>query len=262
MRFIHISDLHFHRDQEKNQAANLLLKTIKDRYPEHKLIVTGDITDDGHARQYDNAFEALSPFKGNVFVAPGNHDFGAAGNFYSRERAHRFDEMLASRLEQGGSFMGDNTPVVHCLEEGPDRVMLIALDSNLETDHPFDFACGEIGTEQLGYLRRILDDPSTTQIPKLLYFHHHPFMHNNPFMMLTDARDLARTIHGKVDVVLFGHKHVSGIWPNWGGAKYYLASDDSPGKDWAREIQIEGGRIQVRDIDIKPGNPRRKPKDR
>jgi 3',5'-cyclic AMP phosphodiesterase CpdA len=260
MRFIHISDLHFHRGQENNREANTMLKTIKERYPNHKLIVTGDITDDGHPRQYENAFKALEPFKDSVFVAPGNHDFGAAGNFYSKERAHRFDEILSGPLEQGGTFKGDNTPVVNFLEDRNDRVMLIGLDSNLETDHPFDFACGEIGEEQLFVLERILNDPTVAQIPKLLYFHHHPFMHNNPFMMLKDAMALARTIFAKVDVVLFGHKHVANIWPNWGGTKYYVASDNSPGKDWAREIMIEGGQIEVKDVSIKPGNPKKKPK--
>jgi molybdopterin biosynthesis enzyme len=39
-----------------------------------------------------------------------------------------------------------------------------------------------------------------------------------------------------------------------------VASDNSPGKDWAREIMIEAGQIEVRDINIKPGNPKRKPK--
>lgn len=260
MRFIHISDLHFHRDKADNRKANDLLKIIKEQYPAHKLIVTGDITDDGHFQQFNNAFEALKPFMNNVFIAPGNHDFGAAGNFYSEERALRFDEMLSVRLQQGGTFKGDNTPVVNVLKEGTDRIMLIALDSNLETDHPFDFACGEIGAEQLLVLGRILSDPSASQMTKLLFFHHHPFMHNNPFMMLMDAKELIRTIYAKVDVVLFGHKHVSGIWPNHGGVKYYLASDNSPGKDWAREITVEGGQIEVKDISIKPGNPKRKPK--
>jgi 3',5'-cyclic AMP phosphodiesterase CpdA len=250
MKFIHISDLHFHRDDVANREANNLLKTIKQRYPEHKLIVTGDITDDGHFLQYYYALEALKPFMGNVFIVPGNHDFGAAGNFYSEERAQRFDQKLSVPLEQGGTFKGDNTPVVNVLAEGGESVMLIALDSNLETDHPFDFACGEIGAEQLRVLDRILSNPSTVQMTKLLFFHHHPFIHNDPFMMLLDARELTKTIYGKVDVVLFGHKHVSGRWPDYGGVKFYLASDNSPGKDWAHEISVEAGKIEAKDISI------------
>lgn len=148
MKFIHVSDLHFHGVQKKNQEATTVLRTIKEKYPNHGLIVTGDITDDGHSLQFQNAFEALKPFEGNVFIAPGNHDFGAKGNFYSQERALRFDEMLSIPLQQGGTLKGDSTPVVNLVEEADDRIMLIALDTNLETDQFWDFACGEVGNDQ------------------------------------------------------------------------------------------------------------------
>ena len=237
-------------------------KTVRDRYPDHTLIVTGDITDDGHSLQYQNAFEALQPFIGKVFIAPGNHDFGAAGNFYSRERAIRFDEMLSVPLKQGGTFQGDNTPVINMVEKGEDRAMLIALDTNLETDHPFDFACGEVGVEQLLLLDRILSDLSIADKVKILFFHHHPFIRNDPFMELIDARNLWRTIYSKVDVLLFGHRHVAEQWNNYNGIQYVLASDDSPGKDWAREITIDKKTIQVRDIPIQSGASVRKRRNR
>jgi 3',5'-cyclic AMP phosphodiesterase CpdA len=234
-----------------NRRANKLLKTIKEKYPEHMLIVTGDITDDGHPVQFQNAFEALQPFNGKVFIAPGNHDFGAAGNFYSRERAHRFDEMLSIPLRQGGTFMGDNTPVVNIVKEGDDRVALIALDTNLETYTPFDFACGAVEDEQLSTLDLILSDPSNAGAVKLLFFHHHPFVRDNPFMELRDARKLMRTIYGRVDALLFGHKHVYQKWENKGGIQFILASDNSPGKDWAHEISIQNKEITVDKISLK-----------
>ena len=63
-------------------------------------------------------------------------------------------------------------------------------------------------------------------------------------MELIDARQLMRTIYNWVDVVLFGHKHVMGRWPETddmpkiGAISYILASDNSPGKDLAREIIV------------------------
>jgi 3',5'-cyclic AMP phosphodiesterase CpdA len=249
MKFIHLSDLHFHRSKKNNKAAMKILKKIKEKYPQHYLIVTGDIVDDGHEEQYERAFEALKPFRGRLFISPGNHDFGAVGNFYSRSRAERFDEMLCVPLQQGGTFARDNKPVVNIIEENNDRLMLIALDTNLETDHPFDFACGEVGKKQLSTLETILST-STTDMTKFLFFHHHPFIHNNPFMELTDAFELMRTIFCKINVVLFGHKHVSKQWDNYGGIQYVLACDNSPGKDYAREITFEKGKIDVADISI------------
>jgi 3',5'-cyclic AMP phosphodiesterase CpdA len=250
MKFIHISDLHFHRHKNDNSETTKTLQYIKKQYIDHNLIVTGDIVDDGHEEQYDRAFEALKPFKGHIFLCPGNHDFGAAGNFYSQERAERFDEALSIPLHQGGTFTRDNTPVVNIVEEDNDRVMVIALDTNLETEHPFDFACGEIGTKQLAILATILSDPSTTNMIKMLFCHHHPFMFNNPFMELKDARELIRTIYSRVDVLLFGHKHVSRKWENILGIQYILASDNSPGKDWAREITIKDNSVSVEDIKV------------
>jgi len=118
--------------------------------------------------------------------------------------------------------------------------MLIALDSTLETEQPFDFACGEIGESQLNALNTVLLITSNTGIVKILFFHHHPFMHTDPFMELKDAQALAKTIFNRVDLVLFGHKHEMGEWKNRYAAKYVLASDNSPGKKYAKEITIDG----------------------
>lgn len=247
MKFIQLSDLHFHCNPQDNIAATTTLEVVKERYPDHYLIVTGDIVDDGHEEQYKRAYEALEPFNERIFICPGNHDFGAIGNFYSRERAERFDKFLSIPLKQGGTFTGDDTPVVNVLKDKTDCVMLIALDTNLETDHPFDFACGEVGTEQLASLDTILSTSPSDRI-KILFFHHHPFIHNNPFMEIKNARELMRVIYGKVHLLLFGHKHVSNQWENMNGIRYVLASDNSPGKKYAREITIEKGAITVTNL--------------
>ncbi|MFH0823061.1 MAG: metallophosphoesterase [Pseudomonadota bacterium] len=250
MKFIHVSDLHYHRDPADNKDADDLLKGIHNDYPNHFLIVTGDITDDGHETQYENAYAALARFKGRLFMVPGNHDFGAAGNFYSRERAVRFDEMLMHPLRQGGTFTGDKTPVVSVLEDGSTSVMVIGLDSNLETLHLFDFACGEIGDQQLSALDTVLSTPGAAGKVRMVFFHHHPFMHGNPFMELLDGRGLMRTLYGRADVVLFGHKHVSKAWENRNGIRYVLASDNSPSSASVREITVDKERITVQDIQI------------
>lgn len=260
MKFIHISDLHIHKDAKDNKDVQATLNYIGANYKEHNVIITGDIVDDGHEKQYKNAVQMLMPFKDRLFICPGNHDFGAVGNLYSRERALRFDEFLSKGFNQGGTFTGDNTPVVNIVTDGgnKDSVMLIALDSNLETEHPFDFACGEIGEKQLKALDTVLSNPASAPTKKILFFHHHPFIHSDPFMELKDAKKLARVIYQRVDVVLFGHKHVMGPkpkeeqdWMNRWHINYILASDNSPGKKYAREITVNQGYISVDVIPIK-----------
>jgi hypothetical protein len=56
--------------------------------------------------------------------------------------------MLSKPPKQGVTFAGQAAPVVNFVGDTGNRVMLNALDTNLETDHPFDFACGEVGRVQ------------------------------------------------------------------------------------------------------------------
>jgi hypothetical protein len=165
--------------------------------------------------------------------------------------------MLSIPLQQGGTFAEFNSPVVNRVKDASGAAMLIALDTNLETPFLFTLACGKVGDEQLALLGRILSDASSADYVKLLFFHHHPFEHHVPAMLLVDAHDLFNTIYERVDVFLFGHKHVSGQWSDVHGIKHILASDNSPEKDWAREISIEGKQIAVSDVSLKPGAKRK-----
>jgi 3',5'-cyclic AMP phosphodiesterase CpdA len=239
MKFLHLSDLHIHTRDKDNVKVKSILNFILKKYPDHRLILTGDITDDGAPAQYENAYALLKPFKDKIFICPGNHDFGAVGNFYGHERALRFDNILATQLDQGGTFKGDSTPVVNTIKDGDTDILLIALDSNLETEHPFDFACGEIGETQLKALKTILSTTQGAATVKMLFLHHHPFEVNNPFMELKDAEALASAVYGRIDLIFFGHKHEMNQWENIWGTKYILASDNSPGKDFAKEITID-----------------------
>ncbi len=250
MKFIHLSDLHFRSKPEHNRDIIAIFECIREQYPNHRLIITGDIVDDGHEAQYLNAFEALKPFLGRIFICPGNHDFGAKGNFYSLERAERFDRFLALPLNQNGTFAGENLPVIHFLTENAQRILLITLDTNLETISPFDFACGQVGQKQLRALDTLLSDPSISDTVVIVCFHHHPFLHANPVKKLLDARELMRILYGRVHLVLFGHDHVSKMWENILGIPHILASDNSPGKPTTREITITRKTITVQDISI------------
>ena len=64
-------------------------------------------------------------------------------------------------------------------------------------------------------------------------------------MELKDARQVMRIMYNRVNVLLFGHKQVMGKWKNYNGIRYVLASDDSPGKEWAREITVEKGEVSA-----------------
>jgi len=84
---------------------------------------------------------------------------------------------------------------------------------------------------------------------KILFFHHHPFMHSDPFMRLKDADDLMRVIYSRVDMLMFGHKHESGCWKNAGGIPHVIAAGSAAEKDCiVREIEVSENRIVVNQI--------------
>jgi 3',5'-cyclic AMP phosphodiesterase CpdA len=258
MKFIHISDLHFQALESDNEAATSRLHFINKNYPDHNLIVTGDIADNGNEEEFAWAYKALVPFKGRIYIVPGNHDFGLLGNSYSRKRAERFDKMLSIPMQQGGTFAGDNLPVVYSLMDEFDKVMLIALDTNIETKDSRVFAQGQVGKRQLSFLKTNLPKPEWKDRTKILFFHHHPFFNDDWTSVLLDAEELMQTIYKLVDVVCFGHQHVSGLWPDREGIKYILAADNlgyvrkDPPADTAREIIIMKGDITVKDINVIP----------
>jgi hypothetical protein len=47
----------------------------------------------------------------------------------------------------------------------------------------------------------------------ILFFHHHPWLHTDPLMKLIDSEELMRIVRGKVDLILFGHKHLERRYP-------------------------------------------------
>ncbi|WP_432736098.1 metallophosphoesterase family protein [Maridesulfovibrio sp. FT414] len=255
MKILHLSDLHFKGSTAGNRKKVETLKYVEENYPAHHIVVTGDVVDDGGSEQYRRAERALRPFKGRISICPGNHDSGIGGNIYNRKRIERFDKYLAGPFGQCGTFAGDNSPVVNIVESDEAKCMFIALDTNLETKTPFDFACGKVGRKQLKELDSILKQYADSELVKILFFHHHPFVTktlvNLIGLKLKDSEELMKVVSNRVDVMLFGHKHEPYIDHGKHGIQYILGADNSPGRKSAREISISGGNISVNDVPIR-----------
>jgi hypothetical protein len=87
-------------------------------------------------------------------------------------------------------------------------VLITGLDSTTRTLNPFDFSSGEIGTEQLAQLDKILGDPLYSDCRKIVCLHHRPY--GKDFLVSTmelkDKDKLVKVIKGRVDVLAFGHQ--------------------------------------------------------
>jgi len=247
LKLIHISDAHWHSDNKNNSRQIELVHALEPYLETHYILNSGDVTDDGAEAQYLRAAKWMGPWKQKshwVFI-PGNHSYGYKGNWYSNECARRFDEMLSVPFNNGYFF--DKTPMLTPIYEGNNCHLIIALNSNLKTDTPFDFACGEIGQKQLDQLSDILwERGEYTTITLML--HHHPWLHWDPFMRLKDANKLLNRIKGKIDILLFGHRHVAGEWYGRWNIPLTLAAPSTPAAGWFNEITIQGKAISVRKI--------------
>lgn len=248
IKFLHLSDRHWLSGDRYNGENHRLLDYFNAYYPDHIIMETGDMSDDGDEAQLGNVSKAMEHRRGRWYFVPGNHDFGWQGNFYDEERARRFDEMLSVPF-QDFAFAGANEPMLRMIEGGNEKAAVIGLDSNIETPHPFDFAQGQIGQGQLwwlmGWLAKKPDDPCCKIIVML---HHHPFHHSDPTMRLLDSREFLAIIYGKVDIMLFGHRHVAGMWRNINGIPLVMAAPASSRNDYVQEITIDGPHIWTRAI--------------
>ena len=243
MKILHISDLHIHMNEKKNERVVQALNYIYKHYPDHIIVVTGDIVDSGTKEQYERAYQLLFPFCGRILVCPGNHSEGIKGNFYNKVCAKMFDDFLSLPLKQNGTYYGYNSPVVSNIKD----FRFIGLDSNIESNSAFRFAQGIIGNKQLKLLKPLLD---TAQI-KVLYFHHHPFMYTDPTMRLKDSKKLEKVITGQVDVLLFGHKHVPQTWQGKWDIPWICAADALGDADTCMEISNETELLTVKEVPIR-----------
>ncbi len=208
IRIIHVSDLHFHKDNDDNKNSLALLSEICARYSfvpngVNYLLVTGDIVDDGTGKQRAKARPALEPFQDALLIAPGNHDYGPLGNLYDPKCATAFDRFIR-KLGVHHSYKQKRI-CVRKLQDGKGSALLtIGLNSNLETTAISDFAQGGLGESQLDALDKVLGQPEYRDMRKLVYLHHRP----EPcewYLALTDTSDLMAVVNNRVDALCFGH---------------------------------------------------------
>jgi len=254
--FIHLSDLHIKRISLKqdNRHAQKLIHFITERYHEQDItvLITGDITDGGHYKEYCNACDILRPLLEagfRVLPVPGNHDYGPNGLLYNAQSQQGFQDYMLERLIK---YPGALEPTIHMEDLYPmvtelDDTVLIGLDSvvgNLERAHLFD---GRMGETQRSKLKEILKSYQDGGKSIVVYFHHHPF-NRNRVMEMDDATEVLALLSAQVQLVCFGHDHKSEVYCDKSGISLMLASGKSTEKS--------EGKLQFREITIDQGVPK------
>ena len=153
------------------------------------VILTGDITEHGYYKEFEQAKRYLEMIEPPLFVVPGNHD--------SRNLGYQtFEELFGERswkLTMDGNFT------------------VIGLDSSSP-----DESRGHIGHPQHLWLEHQLDECVIKEQFSVVALHHHVVpipQTGRERNVLSDAGDVLKTLTThEVDMVLSGHKHVPNIW--------------------------------------------------
>lgn len=276
IEIFHVSDLHFGMDKKRTKEAQLLLRKIREKFGMEQggnryLLVTGDITQHGWKRQYKKAAEALIPFRGNVCVVPGNHDYGFQGFGYAKRCAEYFDNNLAKELGISHHYIS-KIPFSEIIKDGEgNKVLLIGLNSCSMTPSPLDIAKGNIGEIQRNSLKEILSNRTYKAIPKIVFLHHIPHRRARGIrgigMSLKDYKKLMAIVRNRVDVLTFGHKGamsdpklklrkktpipIREVKLRYGykqGIRYYLDANQSVKEQACYRIKIEGNKVSARRV--------------
>jgi predicted phosphohydrolase len=201
-KIIHLSDLHVGHEQCGKRFRTIISKISKTKLPakDYIIVITGDIADNANIAEYtDEAVKGVELLRKRgytVLVVPGNHDYGngAAGK-------KKFVRIFKEKFYGSADITYPKVDIIG-------RTAFIGLDSTAEELHWYDrfFSEGELGTEQLTRLKKILKDEKVKSRKKVIYMHHHPFDYKAA-MQLKDNEELMKVIKGKVDAILFGHYH-------------------------------------------------------
>lgn len=184
----HISDLHISETTFDEEIFLSAVKEINDLNPD-MIILTGDITNDGYYREFEQATKYLDMFDAPLFAVPGNHD--------SRNLGYQtFEELIGEKSWK--LTMDDDFTVIGLDSSSPDQ----------DTGH--------IGRPQHMWLEHQLDECAIKEQFSIVALHHHIVsipQTGRERNVLSDAGDILKTLTThEVDLVLSGHKHVPNIW--------------------------------------------------
>ena len=185
MIIVQISDLHI-GSQFLEDKFDLLVQEVNELNPD-TIVITGDLTNEGLMKEYQECKSLLSKFNTKkIIIMPGNHDYRNTG-YLLFKKFFPFESV---------NELSDDVVLVTVGTARPDR-------NN-----------GEVGYRQNIWLDRTMKKYKNKI--KIVAMHHHLIAipdTGSDQLTVVDAGDVLRTIlDTHVDVVLCGHKHRPWAW--------------------------------------------------
>jgi 3',5'-cyclic AMP phosphodiesterase CpdA len=217
-KIIHLSDLHISTESKPEVSRfRQVAESISKHYSGVPVLITGDITNSATKPQMQLARSCIEELaKTNlVLMVPGNHDYGALGNFHRWAAPQRWNETLGTPFGPGvqarrwmTATEEPNVEGMGVYEHG--HCVFVGVDSGDPTDKAA-MARGIITAQLADALKTTLMGHSDRF--RVVFLHHHPFT-EDMFMELTGADRLMASLEGNCELLLFGHHHSIGAW--WG----------------------------------------------
>ena len=184
----HISDLHISDTAFDEEIFMQAVAEINNLNPD-MIILTGDLTNDGYYREFQQAVKYLDMFEAPLFAVPGNHD--------ARNLGHQsFEELIG---ENSWKLTKENDFTV------------IGLDSSSPDEDR-----GHVGKPQRMWMEHQLDQCVINELSSIVVLHHHVIPipdTGRERNILSDAGEILKTLTThEVDLILCGHKHVPHVW--------------------------------------------------
>ncbi|WP_262691962.1 metallophosphoesterase family protein [Kordiimonas aestuarii] len=195
MRLVHLSDLHF--GTEEADVVEALVGVIRRAGPD-LVVVSGDFTQVGSAREFRAARTFLESLGAPVLSVPGNHDiprfnlWERFANPYKKYRKHIKDELCPVHEGRG--------------------VIVAGLNSARRALPHWNWANGAISESQLEYLAGVFEKSPAKH--RVCVFHHpiHDAVNVPLDTRVFGARRAQAALRRlKVDVVLTGHVHHASV---------------------------------------------------
>jgi 3',5'-cyclic AMP phosphodiesterase CpdA len=183
MRIAHISDLHVSSHYYVSRWGANVVDWINQNEID-LVIISGDLTMDGHPHEFDAAMELIDQLEPEKLVVPGNHD--------AKNKGYEvFEEIFGTRKPY---FENESVAVL-----------------GLDSSEP-DIDDGQIGRHDYPLIREKLGHDKAT----ILVLHHHVVPvpgTGRERNILADAGDVLNVcVEAGVDLVLSGHRHLPWVW--------------------------------------------------
>ncbi|MBI4139126.1 metallophosphoesterase [Candidatus Uhrbacteria bacterium] len=194
----HLSDLHFDLSEARLKQAESLRDRLRERRVDH-VLVTGDVTENGRALEYDQFKRVFEEFLdgGSCTVIPGNHD--------------RLGHEVAKDMMENQRM---------CIVRRP-GLYLIAVDTTGPHNRWSFFPHGTLARWTIKRIARAIEDAGREDFVVVAMHHHVVPLPEENWMEklaamfrtrfaaeLTLGQYLIRRLHGRCDLLLHGHRHV------------------------------------------------------